>query len=126
MKTSKYEEHIIKILRASGVRFVREKTYEDLKGGKYRYDFYIPSLNCLLEVDGIQHFKQVVKFQKTRADFLKQQEHDRQKNSYCLAHNIPLYRIPYWEFDNIKTLTDIFNPKFLVKSKWHNDYLVAK
>ena len=37
--------------------------------------------------------------------------------------NIPLYRIPYWEIKNIHKVEDIFVPKFLVKSKWHNDYL---
>ena len=126
MNTSSYEQQIIKILRASNVRFVREKTYEDLKGGRYRFDFYLPAYNCLIEADGIQHFKQVTKFQRTRADFLRQQEHDRQKNSYCLAHNIKLYRIPYWEFPNIVTLQDIFQSQFLVKSKWHNDYLTPK
>ena len=126
MNTSSYEQHIIQILRAAGVKFIREKTYSDLKGGRFRFDFYLPGFGCLIEVDGLQHFRQVAKFQRTRADFLKQQEHDRQKNSYCLANNIPLYRIPYWELSSIQSIKDIFNPKFLVKSKWHNDYLVPK
>lgn len=126
MKTSKGEEQIIRILRAAGIKFEREKTYTDLKGGKYRFDFFLPVFGCLLEVDGLQHFKQVNKFQKTRADFLKQQERDRQKNSYCLANNIPLYRIPYWELDNLNSYESLFQSQFLVKSKWHNDYLIPK
>ena len=59
MKTSKGEEHIIRILRAAGVRFEREKTYTDLKGGRFRFDFYLPAYNILIEYDGEQHFKQV-------------------------------------------------------------------
>jgi very-short-patch-repair endonuclease len=49
---SKYEEKIITVLKKSHIAFVREKTFEDLRGGKYRYDFYIPSSNILIEVDG--------------------------------------------------------------------------
>ena len=124
MKTSKGEEQIIQILRAAGVKFEREKTYTDLKGGRYRFDFYLPAYNILIEVDGKQHFEQVTKFQKTRAEFLKQQENDRRKNSYCLANNITLLRIPYWELENL-TYEKIFNTeKFIVKSKWFNDHLI--
>ena len=126
MKTSKYEEQIIRLLRAAGVKFIREKTYDDLKGGRFRFDFYLPGFECLLEIDGEQHFRQVAKFQRTRAEFLKQQEHDRQKNSYCLAHNIALFRIPYWELPNIKQARDLFQRKFRVLNRWHNDYLVPK
>ena len=126
MKMSKGEEQIIQILRAAGVRFEREKTYSDLKGGRYRFDFYLPAYNVLIEVDGKQHFEQVAKFQRTRAEFLKQQENDRRKNSYCLANNITLLRIPYWELKNIKTFKDLFQNRFLVFSKWHNDYIIPK
>ena len=123
---SKGEEHLIRILRAANIKFEREKTFSDLKGGKFRYDFYLPLYNILIEVDGEQHFKQVKKFQKTRKDFLHQQENDRRKNSYALANKITLIRIPYWEIDNIKTYTDLFQPKFFVVSKWHNDFLAPK
>ena len=59
-----------------------------------------------------------------RQKFLLQTEYDRKKNSYCLANNISLYRIPYWELKNIKNFSDILNNKFLVKTRWHNDKLV--
>ena len=126
MNTSNYEEQVIHLLRAANIKFVREKTYKDLRGGRFRFDFYLPGFNCIIEVDGEQHFKQVAKFQRTRADFLKQQENDRRKNSYCLANNIPLFRIPYWELPNIKNARDLFQKKFRVFSKWHNDYLTPK
>ena len=78
---SKGEDKIIRLLRASNIKFEREKTFADLRGGKFRYDFYLPLYNILIEVDGEQHFKQVNVFQKTRSDFLKQQENDRRKKS---------------------------------------------
>ena len=123
---SKGEDKIIRLLRASNIKFEREKTFADLRGGKFRYDFYLPLYNILIEVDGEKHFKQVKVFQKTRSDFLKQQENDRRKNSYALANNIPLIRIPYWELDNLNNFSDLFQKKFLVVSKWHNDYLTPK
>lgn len=119
---SKYEEQIIVILKHSKIKFQREKTFSDLKHGLFRFDFYIPSLNdrpIIIEVDGEQHFKPIY----GRQSFLKGQEHDRRKNSYCLANNIPLYRIPYWEIKNLRTADDIFKDEFLVKTRWHNDYL---
>ena len=120
---SKGEDKIICLLRAANIKFEREKTFADLRGGKFRYDFYLPLYNILIEVDGEQHFKQVKVFQKTRSDFLKQQEHDRRKNSYSLSRGISLYRIPYWEISNIKTFQDIIDKRFLVQDKWYNDNL---
>lgn len=119
---SKYENCIMEHLKKAKISFVREKTFRDLRKGLFRFDFYLPNFNggiAIIEVDGEQHFKPIY----GRQSFLKGQEHDRQKNSYCLANNIPLYRIPYWEIKNLKTAEDIFVKKFLVKSRWHNDYL---
>ena len=121
MKTSSLEEHIISVLKKEKIKFQREKTYPDLKQGWYRYDFFIPSLNFLIEIDGAQHYKFSKIFHKKRQDFLKAQERDRRKNSYALSHNIPLYRIPYFEIENINTFQDILQDKFLVKDKWHCD-----
>lgn len=120
---SKNEEKIVKILLQEKISFIREKTFQDLKNGKFRFDFYLPKENIIIEIDGEQHFKQIKKFQKTRQDFLKQQERDRRKNSYCLANNIPLYRIPYWEIENINCFKQLIRKDFLVKNKWHNDNL---
>ena len=119
---SKYEDCVINILKRARIGFFREKTFSDLKHGLFRFDFYIPNLQgapAIVEVDGEQHFKPVY----GRQAFLKGQEHDRRKNSYCLANNIPLYRIPYWEIKKLKTIEDIFKDEFLVKTRWHNDQL---
>ena len=78
-----------------------------MKRGLFRFDFYLQNYcgrPVIVEVDGEQHFKPVY----GRQAFLKGQEHDRQKNSYCLANDIPLYRIPYWEIRELKTASDIF------------------
>lgn len=121
---SSYENYIVKILQKEKIRFVREKTFEDLKEGRFRFDFYIANYGgraVIVEVDGEQHFKPIY----GRQNFLKAQEHDRRKNSYCLAKGIPLYRIPYWEIKNVHCAKDIFCDKFLVKTRWHSDNLQA-
>ncbi len=114
---SNYEKYIMEILLKEHINFEREKTFHDLKQGKYRFDFYLPSEKIILEVDGEYHWKPI----RGNRVLLKQQEHDRQKNSYCLANNIPLYRIPYWEIKNIHTFNDILNDEYRVKTKWHLD-----
>lgn len=117
------ELYIMEILVKNGINFEREKTFSDLRGGLYRFDFYFPEKNICLEYDGEGHFSQIKKFYKNKSEFTRAQERDRRKNSYCLANKISLYRVPYWEIDNIKILDDIFKEKFLVRSKWHNDNL---
>ena len=122
-KISSYEAVVIKILRAAAINFEREKQFKDLRNGYYRFDFYIPSLNILLEIDGEQHFKFNKRFYKKQSDFKKAQERDRLKNSYCLSHKIKLYRIPYWEIENLKIFNDLLQEKFLVTTKWWNDII---
>ena len=116
---SSYEEEVVKILKAAAIKFQREKTFSDLQGGRYRYDFYIPSINIIIEIDGAFHFKPIRGEQELKA----QKERDRRKNSYALAHNIPLYRIPYWDLDGgaVKNYNNLIQKKYLVTSRWHND-----
>lgn len=128
---SKYEQLIARILTKNKINFQQEKSFNDLKNGILKFDFYLPNFNgapVIIEVDGQQHFKIVKAFQQNQLSLNKQQGYDRRKNSYCLANNIKLYRLPYWDFDNnkIKNLSDIFLEKNLVKSKWHNTDLWEK
>lgn len=118
---SSLEKVVYNILHNAGVNFQQEKIFSDCYNGKYRYDFHLPDENILLEVHGRQHYEFNSKFYKNRSDFLKAQERDRRKASYALANRIALYCIPYWEIDNLKTIDDLFNPKFRVRSSFHND-----
>ena len=146
---SKGEERIISLLQKGKYKFEREKRFSDLKKGRYRFDFYVVSgraipcvieyngeghyqpvrkfystradIPCVIEYNGEGHYQPVRKFYSTRAEFVQAQERDRRKISYCLAHNIPLYIIPYWELNNIHTAADLFNPRFRATSKWKND-----
>ena len=121
---SKGEEKVIELLQKGRYKFEREKRFQDLKHGLYRFDFYVVggrAIPCIIELNGAQHYQYVKKFYSSRAEFEAAKERDRRKISYCLAHNIPLYIIPYWELDNLPTAADLFNPRFRAASRWKND-----
>lgn len=124
---SGYELTVLKLLRKGGYHFAQEHTLRDLNsinGKPMRLDFVILDgcgITAAIEVEGEQHYQFVKRFYKKRSDFLTQQENDRRKFSYCLAHRIPLYVIPYWAIPQLTSAADIFQKEFLVKSKFHND-----
>ena len=129
-KSSKLELKVEKILRQNNINFKREVSFNDLNGCNntpLRFDFVIYKNNnifCIIETDGEQHFKFVTHFHKNIFGFKKSLEWDRRKNKYCLVHNIPLIRIPYWDYDTI-TFKQIFTePSYQVKTKYHNDILI--
>ena len=121
---SRYEEQVISLLKKGRYKFEREKRFSDLKRGLYRFDFYViggRAIPCAIEVQGEGHYQYIDKFYHSRAEFEAAKERDRQKISYCLAHGIPLYIIPYWELDSIHTAAELFNPRFRATSRWKND-----
>lgn len=120
---SKGENKIIDLLNQARIYFEREKTFSDLKHGKFRFDFYIKNVHgadCIIEFNGEQHYKYVGKFYKNKIEWRQAMGRDMRKISYCLAHNIPLYIIPYWEIDNIKCASDLFQPKYLARDRYKN------
>lgn len=120
------EEKILRILLGAGIKVQREKSFSDLRGGKFRYDFFLPDQHAIIEYNGEQHYYQVKKFHKTRSEFTKAQENDRRKISYALANNYTIYCIPYWELEKINTYKDLFSPMYIAADRWKNDKDWAK
>ena len=120
---SKLEEKVITLLKKGHIRFLREKTFPDLRKGRFRYDFevYVDGGRALLEVQGQQHYEFIPKFYKRRADFESTKERDRRKISYALANRIPLYIIPYWELEHMTTAQDLLRLQYLATTRWKND-----
>ena len=128
---SKGENKIVDLLNAAQIKYEREKTFSDLKHGKFRFDFYIKNVygaDCIIEFNGEQHYQYVGKFYKNQVEWRQAQGRDMRKISYCLANNIQLYIIPYWEIDNIKSARDLFQPKYLARDRYKNytDYEMYK
>lgn len=127
LEMSKGEERIAKLLAGANYSFDREYIIHDVKGKKpLRYDFAVfdkqHNLRCLIEFEGRQHYEYTPYFHENRQAFARYQEHDRVKINACLARSIPLYIIPFTEEENLNFAENLFQEKFLPKSRWHNDY----
>lgn len=116
---SRGERRIYDFLSKHDLRTIPEYPFDDLNGlgeRSLRFDFAIfdehRNIKLLIEYDGEHHYQPVdyTGLSKEWGEvYLKQTNaHDEMKNGYCFRNNIPLLRIPYWEFDNIeKILTTI-------------------
>lgn len=79
------EKVVFNILRQLGVE--NEPQYRPNWGEKKRYDFYIPSLNLIIETHGIQHYKQS---QRGRS-LEEEQLNDKNKKDLALSNGITHY-----------------------------------
>ena len=104
---SQYNAYISILLTNMKLTYVPEYVVK-INGVVYRYDFYLPDYNLIIEYDGEQHYFPInfgrwdeLELQR---QFNKIQEHDKIKTQYCHDHRINLLRIPYWEKQNIETI----------------------
>lgn len=88
--------------------YVHQVTYEGLVGlgGKQlSYDFYIPSLNILIEYQGEFHDGNGGKGNDYIMSKLEiQTEHDKRKREYALNNDIKLLEIWYYDYNNINEI----------------------
>lgn len=111
------ESNIEKILKENNINYISQ--YRIMINDKlYIYDFAIVENNQvtqLIEFDGIQHYGRISGWftEERRQELINS---DIIKNQYALNNNILLYRIPYWERDNID-LELLFNDKYLIKGE---------
>lgn len=98
------EEQISVYLKENNIKAIPEYKFDDCRNERpLPFDFYLPDYNLLIEYDGKQHF-QPIEYFGGQEQFEYQQQNDNIKNQYCKENNIPLLRIPYWEFDNIEEI----------------------
>jgi hypothetical protein len=105
---SKGEKIIREYLTTYNFNFEPQYKFDNLLsslGNQLRFDFAIldkqtNNLKLLIEYDGVFHYNKYYKEQ----NFEVMQHHDQLKNQYCQQHNIPLLRIPYWDYNNIEEI----------------------
>ncbi|WP_129692296.1 hypothetical protein [Gottfriedia acidiceleris] len=90
----------------------------------WKYDIYIPSLNLIIEVHGIQHYKFHKRFHETKEDFVKQQETDRKKKAYAEKLGYQYVEIDYREHKQNLTLERF--KKFFEEFKTNQLFKVEK
>ena len=73
-------------------------------------DFYLEHFNLLIEYDGEFHYKALIGStpEIKQKNLEIQQKRDKIKTEWAKANNIPLLRIPYWDFDRIEELIEAF------------------
>lgn len=104
---SKGEQIIRKYLEKYNIIYEPQKEFEGLLGlgnGNLSYDFYLPSINLLIEFQGQQHEQYIPGFHSSKKDFEKQLEHDARKKEYAKENNMKLLEIWYWNFDNVEDI----------------------
>ncbi len=110
---SRGEQRVDNFLRKESVKYYQEYRFEDCRNLRsLPFDFVVlDNLDNMLiiEYDGEQHFQLVSKFDENA--FERTQQNDKIKNDYCEINNIPLLRIPYWEFNNIEYILNEFLTK---------------
>lgn len=107
---SRGEKKIAFILDKFNIDYEEQKRFSDLKSSSGRhlsYDFYILSLNLLIEYQGKQHKVPIEHFGGVD-NFAKQQTRDKLKKDYANSHNIELLEIWYNE-DIEEKLTKTLN-----------------
>lgn len=97
-KSSLGEAKIRKFLDANVIPYIDQFKID---GFQYRYDFYLPELNILVEYDGQQHFEPVGHFGGYE-HFQKTIERDRRKTDLAKKRGITLIRISYHHFANLE------------------------
>lgn len=112
------EENIATILKENNISFVRQYSFPAIK--QYKYDFYLPEFNRLIEFDGKQHYEPIPFF-GGQEEFEKQQRNDCIKNEYAFQQGIDLVRIPYTERDNI-SLEILIGNKYLICGKLSDQF----
>ena len=74
------------------------------KNLKLFVDIYIPLLKIAIEVQGVQHYKRIPFFQKTKLAYYHQLKLDRDKQYWCDTNNITLILLPYDQQNNWKQI----------------------
>ena len=103
--SSKGELAVLKILKKHNIPYVQQWWYPD-DDRRYRYDFYLPEQNIIIEFHGGQHYTYVEYFHSTEDRFQAQKSIDRFKSLIAKERNIPLI-----ELKNIK-YKDLTDPGF--------------
>ena len=96
---SKGENKVAEILDKYNLKHIREYVIT----GRYRYDFYLPDHNLLIEYDGQLHFI-AVDFFGGQETLIKTKFRDKEKDELARKNKIKLLRIGYFNFHNIETI----------------------
>ncbi|NBO99418.1 MAG: hypothetical protein EBU90_04725 [Proteobacteria bacterium] len=103
------EKLIHKYLTDNNYEYTTQHTFDNCRskrGRLFRFDFYIPNKNIIIETDGIQHFQVVKKYGAEWLDVI--QERDIMKTQYCKDNDIKMIRICPKDIHNTQLIKQMF------------------
>ena len=93
IRQSPTEKRISNILKKYKINFIQECSFKGF--GKldypYRFDFYLPDYNLIIEYDGMHHSKPKMKV------------NDNIKNKFCKLNDIKIIRYNIKHYENLET-----------------------
>lgn len=93
---SHMEREVTRVLSSLDITYIPQYENETCKWkNTLKFDFYIPDMNMIIEVDGQQHFEYCDFFHKSSHNYYKHILKDIKKNIWCLSNNITVVRISY-------------------------------
>ena len=102
-RSSKGEGIIETILRKHNIQFVREYILPD-QTVRFRYDFYLPELNIVIEFHGIQHFEYIPFFHNNNIEEFRQQvKIDRLKKDLVISLGMGFLEFDYMQLKHLST-----------------------
>lgn len=113
---SKAHKYVLDMLETCHIEYIPEFRHTSLK--KYPYDIYLPTKNCLIEIDGGFHFKF-----STIDSLEKRKKIDDKKTEFAIMHNIPLLRIPTSIYDKNPEKFRYYINEFIDKKTIHQDII---
>lgn len=112
-KHSQGEKKINKYLTEHNITFMQERIFPWSSNSKFRYDFFLPDYNLIIEYMGQQHYREVSFYHDTLEE---RQEHDKIKEQEARQQGYDYLIISYVDFKNIETIL----------KDWFNDYSARK
>lgn len=106
---SRGERRIMEYLESHNIKYDREHSFDWQSHKAYRYDYYIPEYNLIIEYNGIQHYEET---NFLHSSLETNNEHDQIKMNEAIANNYNYLVIPYTHYTQIAEILD----------NWFNDY----
>lgn len=112
-KRSKGEQKIARFLERNNIKYYNEYIFPWSSNSKFRYDFYVPDYNLIIEYMGEQHYKEINFYHDTLEE---RQEYDQIKEKEAKEHSYNYLVIPFNKYQDIDTILH----------DWFNDYSARK
>lgn len=97
-RQSNLETAVKQYLDTKNIKYKQQKTFLGCKIKRnLPFDFYLLDYNCVIEVQGRQHYYEQKNYGRSLEE---QKKYDKTKKDYCLMNDIIFIEIPYYSVKN--------------------------